>query len=441
MKRCLTVIAFIFTLVLCAQEKPEVIYHINQQHFFGGDDKGYSDMKGLQQKLGYLEQLGITSILLPPVYEVNDKGYSDNDLMVVNPKLGLLADYRNLVVEAHKKNMKVYQVLNLQYVGTNHKWFKESYKKTASEYARFIYYADDKNEKPVYLKEKSVAVNLHEPKVREYLLGMLKQWADPNKDKLFNDGVDGFVLDMADKTPGAPKLINLYDNFWKPLIDEIKVYNPKIKIMAQQDMESLAKGSAERAFSKSLEKAIASLDKNKIIAVADTTFKKLPEPGQVLLYAVVADNAEKNKVAAALSLFIGGVPVLPSGQETEAKDMDWKNVEEQAKDNNSTLSYYKQLIKAYKTDPGLSKGRYKEIVNSSNDVVSFTRTYKNITTLVMINLSGVEQPVIINDTKLKLNAAKVIFGIPSIEFPRGGRGIVLPPNAVQAYRIVTGPSR
>lgn len=442
MKRYFTIITFfILTLTVQAQDKPEVLYRIDTHNFFDSNDDGPGDLKGIQQKMNYLEQLGVTAILLAPVYEQNLQGYSDNDLMLVNPKYGLLADYRNVVAEAHKKSMKVYQEINLQYVGIGHAWFKESFKKPASGHSRFIYYADNKNEKPVYLKEKSVAINLREPKVLEYMLGMLKQWADPNKDKVFNDGVDGFVLDMADKTPDAPKLTNLYKDFWIPLTEGIKAYNPKIKIIGQ-DMESLAKSGSEKFFSGKLEKAIASLDKKKISTLTDTVFKQVPGEKQILITVPRIEDNSKQKIASAITFLLGATPVLQAGQETGNNAViDWKIAEEQSKDPNSVLNSYKQLIKAYKVDPGLSSGKYKEIVASNNEVLAFTRTYKNLTTLVTINLTGAEQPLVITEQGLKLNAAKVIFGDPVIVFPKGGRTVTLPGYGVQLWRIVTGPSK
>lgn len=440
MKRCFAIIAIVLqTILLQAQEKPDVIYRITPSQFFDSNGDGTGDLKGIQQKLGYLEQLGVTAILLSPVYESGEEGYS-NDFMTVDPKVGILADYRTLVVEAHKKAMKVYQEINLQYVSTGNKWFAESYKKTSSEYRSFIYYSDDKSEKPVYLKEKNVAVNLREPKVQEYMLGVLKHWADPNKDKLFNDGVDGFVLDMADKTPGATKLVNLHRDFWQPLTDGIKAFNPKVKVMSSGDVAGIIKGSAERAYPEELQKAIATFEKNKINTTADTLFKQLLQNKSILVYAPQTDTAEKQKVAAALSFMLGGVPVIQSGQEIAGNTgpIDWGGIDGHAKDTNSVLNFYKQLIKAYKTDPGLSQGTYKEIVNSNNAVVSFTHTYKNFTTLVMINLSSIEQPVVIGEPNLKLNTAKVIVGDTEIVFPRGGRAITLSAYGVQAWRIVRG---
>lgn len=444
MKYYFAIIAF-FSLIfnLRAQDKPEVLYRIDTPHFFDSDGDGQGDLKGILLKMDHLEQLGITSILLSPVYDMNNQGYSNNEFILVNPKQGLLGDYRNVVAEAHKKAIKVYQELNLAYVGAGHRWFKHSFKKPASEYGRFLYYSDDKNDKPVYLKEKSIAVNLLEPKVQEYMLEMLKQWTDPNKDKVFNDGVDGFVLDMSDKISGAAKLTSLYKNFWTPLTNGIKGYNPKLKIIAKQDMESLTKSNTTGIFYTKLERRIASLDKTTINAAADSIFKQLPRGRQVMVPVARAETADKQKAAAALSMFSGGVPVIRQGQEIGCNEVsiNWNDTEIQAKDAKSVLNFYKQLVKAYKADPGLSLGNYKEIVNSNANVVSFTRTYKNMATLVLVNLSGAEQPVLLGEPELRLNAAKVIFGDTSIVFPLGSRAVTLPPYGIQAWRIVTGLSK
>ena len=52
-----------------AVDEPEIIYHICQRSFYDSDGDRHGDLVGLQQKLDYLQELGITSVLLFPLYE------------------------------------------------------------------------------------------------------------------------------------------------------------------------------------------------------------------------------------------------------------------------------------------------------------------------------------------------------------------------------------
>ncbi|MFN9710830.1 MAG: alpha-amylase family glycosyl hydrolase, partial [Bacteroidota bacterium] len=48
--------------------KGEIIYHVFQRSFYDGNGDKQGDLNGLKQKLPYLQDLGITSILLLPLY-------------------------------------------------------------------------------------------------------------------------------------------------------------------------------------------------------------------------------------------------------------------------------------------------------------------------------------------------------------------------------------
>ena len=70
------------------------------------------DLKGISDRLDYLSNLGVTAIWLNPVLE-NDMeggsyhGYATTDYYKVDPRFGTNEDYRNLIADAHGKNMKV----------------------------------------------------------------------------------------------------------------------------------------------------------------------------------------------------------------------------------------------------------------------------------------------------------------------------------------------
>src|SRR3546814_15561910 len=49
--------------------KDEIIYHVFQRSFYDSNGDNHGDLNGLRMKLDYLQELGVTSILLTPLYE------------------------------------------------------------------------------------------------------------------------------------------------------------------------------------------------------------------------------------------------------------------------------------------------------------------------------------------------------------------------------------
>ncbi len=88
----------------------------------GGFDKSYNgayhggDIKGLENKLPYLEDLGITAIWLTPILrnqavQGKDSGYHGYwvlDFTEIDPHLGSNDDLKSFIDAAHKKNIKVF---------------------------------------------------------------------------------------------------------------------------------------------------------------------------------------------------------------------------------------------------------------------------------------------------------------------------------------------
>ncbi len=88
------------------------------------------DLRGIQQRLPYLKDLGVTTIWITPVYQNDDRtgrdyhGYGAVDLYAVEKHLGTLADYRALVKAAHKQGMKVLLDIVPNHVGPTHPWLE-----------------------------------------------------------------------------------------------------------------------------------------------------------------------------------------------------------------------------------------------------------------------------------------------------------------------------
>jgi glycosidase len=84
------------------------------------------DLRGVRDHLSYLQDLGVTSLWLTPVVKngvtEDYHGYGAVDLYAVDPHLGSLDDYKELVSAAHKKKMKIFFDSVPNHVGPRHPW-------------------------------------------------------------------------------------------------------------------------------------------------------------------------------------------------------------------------------------------------------------------------------------------------------------------------------
>lgn len=84
------------------------------------------DLRGIEQHLGYLKDLGVTTLWLTPIVKNGGTqdyhGYGAVDLYAVDPHLGTLGDYRQLVASAHKQRMKILFDVVPNHVGPKNPW-------------------------------------------------------------------------------------------------------------------------------------------------------------------------------------------------------------------------------------------------------------------------------------------------------------------------------
>ena len=355
----LTQIAFPQSIELFAQnqktashlkQRPEVIYHVVQRSFYDSNADSHGDFAGLKSKLDYLEDLGITAIMLLPIVESPFyHNYFSGNHEKIDPKFGSMQDWIELVKEAHKRDMKIYMDLEFQYITEDHEWFKDAIGNPKSPFSNYLLFNEPGNKKPESIifnlteltgydqqKRTVTTINLKSPEVQGYFLKLLLRWADPNGDGKFDDGVDGFRLDhMMDKLDGKEKLNNLFATFWKPLITNLKTKNKNLIFIAEQaDWNNFGEsyfeqGGVDRVFAFKLREAIASMNKKKIMGAADSTFSKTPPGKQQIVFlenhdmtriaSAIPHDVSELKAAAALSLLIGGIPAIYYGQELGMK--------------------------------------------------------------------------------------------------------------------------
>ena len=86
------------------------------------------DLRGIQEHLPYLKDLGVTAIWITPIYNNNDRtgrdyhGYGAVDLYKVEEHFGTLEEYRSLVRAAHDQGLKVILDIVPNHVGPENPW-------------------------------------------------------------------------------------------------------------------------------------------------------------------------------------------------------------------------------------------------------------------------------------------------------------------------------
>ena len=126
--------------------KDAIIYELHIKAFFDSDADGIGDLKGLIQKLDYLEDLGVTAIWLLPFYPspLRDDGYDIADYYSINPAYGHVRDLKKFIREAHKRGLKVITELVINHTSDQHPWFQRARKAPeGSVYRDYYVWSDD----------------------------------------------------------------------------------------------------------------------------------------------------------------------------------------------------------------------------------------------------------------------------------------------------------
>lgn len=108
--------------------KHAVVYQIYPKSFRDASGDGVGDIRGIIEKLPYLQRLGVGIVWLSPVFgsPMIDNGYDVSDYTAVNPLFGTMADAEELFEEARKRNLRIVLDIALNHTSTQHPWFRNA---------------------------------------------------------------------------------------------------------------------------------------------------------------------------------------------------------------------------------------------------------------------------------------------------------------------------
>ncbi|NOH81226.1 alpha,alpha-phosphotrehalase [Vibrio sp. RE86] len=194
--------------------KTASIYQIYPKSFCDSGSKGTGDIQGIISKLDYLKLLGVDAIWLTPVYQspMIDNGYDISDYYAINPDFGTMADFDQLLSEAHQRGIRIIMDIVVNHTSTEHQWFQSALGDKNSPYRDYYIWKDPVEgdipnnwqskfggsawelDEPtgqyflhLFAKEQA-DLNWENPKVREEVKEVISFWAEK--------GVDGFRLDV-----------------------------------------------------------------------------------------------------------------------------------------------------------------------------------------------------------------------------------------------------
>jgi alpha-glucosidase len=111
-----------------------LIYQIYPRSFQDTNGDGTGDLKGITQRLDYLQWLGVDAIWISPIFPspMADFGYDVSNYVDVDPIFGTLEDFDELLARAHSSNLKVVLDFVPNHTSDQHPWFVESRQNTSN---------------------------------------------------------------------------------------------------------------------------------------------------------------------------------------------------------------------------------------------------------------------------------------------------------------------
>ena len=190
-----------------------VVYQIYPKSFNDTTGSGEGDIRGIIEKLDYLKELGVEVIWITPMYKSpqNDNGYDISDYYNIDPNYGTMADFEEMLSEAHKRGLKIVMDIVVNHSSTENEWFKKS-EAGDTEYKDFYIWKDAVDGKEPTNWQSKFGGNAwkYSEKRRQYYLHLFDvtqadlNWENENvRKKVYemirfwlNKGVDGFRLDV-----------------------------------------------------------------------------------------------------------------------------------------------------------------------------------------------------------------------------------------------------
>lgn len=397
---------------------------------------------------GYLQELGVDSILLNPIFESDSHGYDTRDFKKIDCRLGTNDDFASVCKDLHAHGVKIVLDGVFNHVGRGFWAFKDvQEKKWDSPYKDWFHinFDGNSNYNDGFWYEgweghfELVKLNLQNPVVADYLLECVKYWVD-------TFDIDGLRLDVAYSLDhGFMQRLRSYVEELKDgfvLIGEV-LFGDYNLIVNERMLHSCTNYECYKGI-------YSSFNSMNLFEIAHSLHRQFgPDPwciyrGKHLVTFV--DNHDVTRLASILTndkhiplaygLLFGmpGIPCLYYGSE-------WGQPGEKAPDNdyalrpcfeepmpNELTEYIKQLIRIRQNSDALCNGSYKNIIIQNHQLV-FERC--SDTERIIVAINAADTPYTACHQDLNGNAKELVA---KLEVRLNGQ-IDLPPYSVQYIKF------
>ena len=201
--------------------KEAVFYQIYPRSFNDTDGDGVGDIRGITEKVDYIDELGVDALWLNPVYESPqaDYGYDVSDYRAIHDEYGTMEDWENLLEKLHDRDIRLVMDLVANHTSDEHAWFVKSRESEDGYEDYYVWREGEKSEgnegvensppnnwesafggsawkydegrDEFYLHlfhDKQPDLNWRNPDVREEIADVVEWWLEK--------GVDGFRMDV-----------------------------------------------------------------------------------------------------------------------------------------------------------------------------------------------------------------------------------------------------
>ncbi|MEN8171952.1 MAG: alpha-amylase family glycosyl hydrolase [Chloroflexota bacterium] len=403
-----------------------LIYHIFIDRFYPGDGADWQQpddlsgifggtLRGVIQKLDYIQSLGFNTIWLSPFFSSpSHHGYNATDLYTVEPRLGTNQDLYELIDKIHARGMHIILDFVANHWSNFHPTFLEAQKDAQSEYYDWYHWISWPDEYQGFFDTKSLPqlnLTLGSP-ARQMLLDAAQYWLEK--------GFDGYRLDYA----YGPPL-----DFWTDFRRACRNTNPNSWLFGevihaasfQRNYEGVFDGMIDFLLADALRQTfgyqtwdIARFDA--FLLGHEHYFQGCFERLTILdnhdmnrFLFIADDDPARLKIAALVLYTLAGIPINYCGTETGVTQerpihVDGRGYFEEARlpinwnldDDHDLLAYFQGLVNLRKKYPWLKNGSRQTLhLDVDAGTYAYLRSGAGQQILIAINLSHLPQKITI----------------------------------------------
>ena len=394
--------------------------------FYGGN------LKGIIEKLDYLESLGVSIIYLNPIFEArSNHKYDTGDYKKIDPMFGDERILLELITKASKKNINIILDGVFSHIGADSKYFNKfstyddvgAYQSENSKYINWFSFKDYPHDYEGWWGVKDLP-NTNE--LEESFMKYIIYDKDSVINKWVNLGIKGWRLDVADELPTKfirefKKQLKTIDEdsiligeVWEDASNKIS-YDERRSYFQGKELDSVMGYPFRENVLKFLKYNINSKQLiNKFMTIKENypkeSFKAnlnlISSHDAIRIKTELNENINKVKIAVIIQMMFEGIPYIYYGDEaglTGGKDPDNRKTYPWGNEDLDMLEFYRNTSKVRKSYKSLYSGETEFIDTLDNDVFAFIRTHEKEKIMILVNRSDNNKSL-----ELKLNCSELI---------------------------------